>query len=224
VRRERTGEGGRVDVNLLNAALDLQMESLVCFLNGDGRDDIRQAGGLSGWYFGAPYGVYATRDGFIAISLGSLDVLSDALQIPQKERVPDAEAYERREEAAAGVACALKTRSTSEWCAIFSDRGVWHSPVHDYTRLADDPQVVHNKNFVTVPGATGAPVTLVTHPVRYDGLAPEIRLPPQRLGAQTADILAEFGYSPGEITSLFENGVVASDQQRDEATPHHMRA
>ena len=79
VRRERTGEGGRVDVNLLNAALDLQMELLVCFLNGDGRDDIRQAGSLSGWYFGAPYGVYATSDNFIAISLGSLDVLSDAL-------------------------------------------------------------------------------------------------------------------------------------------------
>ena len=90
--------------------------------------------------------------------------------------MPDAQAYERREEAAAGIARALKARTTDEWCAIFAERGIWHSPVNDYSRLADDPQVIHNKNFVTIPGATGAPVTLVTHPVRYDGKTPEVRL------------------------------------------------
>jgi crotonobetainyl-CoA:carnitine CoA-transferase CaiB-like acyl-CoA transferase len=211
VRRERTGEGGRVDVNLLNAALDLQMESLVCFLNGNGRDDIRQVGGLSGWYFGAPYGVYATKDNFIAISLGSLDVLSDALQIPHQDRVPDAQAYERREEAAEGIAGALRGRSTGEWCEVFTKRGIWHSPVNDYSRLADDPQVIHNENFVTVSGATGTPVTLVTHPIRYDGRTPEVRLPPQMLGAQTADILAELGYEESAIGALFEGGVVAGE-------------
>jgi crotonobetainyl-CoA:carnitine CoA-transferase CaiB-like acyl-CoA transferase len=36
LNRERTGEGCRVDVSLLAAALDLQQESLTCFLNGDG--------------------------------------------------------------------------------------------------------------------------------------------------------------------------------------------
>jgi crotonobetainyl-CoA:carnitine CoA-transferase CaiB-like acyl-CoA transferase len=216
VRRERTGEGGRVDVNLLNAAIDLQMESLVCFLNGDGRDDVRHVGRLSGWYYGAPYGVYATRDNFIAISLGSLDLLSDALQIPPQERVPEAEAYERREEAAAGIARALKARSTDEWCSVFNERGIWHSAVNDYSKLAADPQVIHNENFVTVPGATGAPVTLVNHPVRYDGRAPEVRLPPQTLGAQSADILAELGYDDQAIATLFESGVVAGER-RDES-------
>lgn len=216
LRRERTGEGGRVDVNLLSAALDLQMESLVCFMNGDKKDDVRQAGNLSGWYFGAPYGIYSTKDSFIAISLGSLDALSEALEIPPAERVPDAESYERREEAAASVSRALKTRSTAAWTEIFTRRGIWHSVVNDYTRLADDPQVVHNKSFVTVPGASGAPVTLVTHPVRYDGQTPGVRLPPQDLGAQTADIMAELGYGNKEIDTLFQSGVIAGE--------HHIEA
>ncbi len=211
LRRERTGEGGRVDVNLLSAALDLQMESLVCFMNGDKKDDVRQAGNLSGWYFGAPYGIYSTKDSFIAISLGSLDALSEALEIPLGERVPDAESYERREEAAASVSRALKTRSTAAWTEIFTRRGIWHSVVNDYTRLADDPQVVHNKSFVTVPGASGAPVTLVTHPVRYDGQTPGVRLPPQDLGAQTADIMVELGYGNKEIDTLFKSGVIAGE-------------
>jgi crotonobetainyl-CoA:carnitine CoA-transferase CaiB-like acyl-CoA transferase len=218
VKRGRTGQGGRVDVNLLTAALDLQMESLVCFLNGDHRDDVRQAGPLSGWYFGAPYGIYSTKDSFIALSLGSLDALSEALGIPAHERVPDAQAYERREEAASGVARALKARTTAEWSEIFTTRGILHSAVNDYSRLVDDPQVIHNKSFMTVTGATGAPVTLVAHPVRYDGTTPHVRLAPQKLGAQTADILSDLGYDDRAIGALFESGVV-SGERRDEVAP-----
>jgi crotonobetainyl-CoA:carnitine CoA-transferase CaiB-like acyl-CoA transferase len=69
---------------------------------------------------------------------------------------------------------------------------------------------------VKVPGATGAPVTLVNHPVRYDGQVPEVRLPPQALGAQSADVLAELGYDDHAIAALFESGVAAG-ARRDES-------
>jgi crotonobetainyl-CoA:carnitine CoA-transferase CaiB-like acyl-CoA transferase len=144
--------------------------------------------------------------------------LSEALGIPAHERVPDAQAYERREEAASGVARALKARTTAEWSEIFTTRGIWHSAVNDYSRLVDDPQVIHNKSFMTVTGATGAPVTLVAHPVRYDGTTPHVRLAPQKLGAQTADILSDLGYDDRAIGALFESGVV-SGERRDEVAP-----
>jgi crotonobetainyl-CoA:carnitine CoA-transferase CaiB-like acyl-CoA transferase len=101
VNRERTGRGCRVDASLLSAAIDLQMESFTCYLNGERPEDVRQPGPIAGWYYGAPYGVYATKDGHVAISLGSLDTLSDALGIPPDRRIPDNDAYRRREEAAA---------------------------------------------------------------------------------------------------------------------------
>lgn len=208
-KRERSGEGSRVDVSLLNAALDLQMESLVCFMNGTRDDDVRQRGQIAGWYYSAPYGIYATGDGYIAISLGTLEAISEALDIPENERVPSAQAYERGEEAARAIAKALLARGAAEWSVIFSERDIWHSVVNDYTRLADDPQIIHNGNFVTTPGATGAPITLVSHPVRYDGKAPEVRLPPQELGAQSAEILAELGFGEEEVRRYFENGVVS---------------
>jgi crotonobetainyl-CoA:carnitine CoA-transferase CaiB-like acyl-CoA transferase len=70
------------------------------------------------------------------------------------------------------------------------------------------PQVRQNSCFVTIPGATGTPIMLVAHPIRYDGEAPHIRLSPQPLGAQTEEILKEAGYSDAEIADLEREGIV----------------
>lgn len=208
VRKARTGQGCRVDVSLLSAALDLQMESFTCYLNGQRPDDVRQPGQIAGWYYGAPYGIYPTRDGHIAISLGSLDALSEALRLAPDERIPDKEAYRRREEASKAIAASVAERTTGECIALFEVHGIWHAAVNDYADVVADPQVVHNRNFQVVAGATGTPITLVSHPVRYDGKLPEVRLPPQKLGAQTEEILKELGYNAAQLRDLQDTGAI----------------
>ena len=71
--------------------------------------------------------------------------------------------------------------------------GIWHAPVQGYAEIAADSQVEHMQSLVTVPGAgeSSAPVTLLNHPVLYDGEKAGVRLAPQRLGAQTAEVLQE---------------------------------
>jgi crotonobetainyl-CoA:carnitine CoA-transferase CaiB-like acyl-CoA transferase len=71
-----------------------------------------------------------------------------------------------------------------------------------------DPQVIYNRSFQTVNGATGSPITLVNHPVRYDGKVPEVRLPPQKLGAQSEEVLRELGYDTRQLKNLTDEGVV----------------
>src|SRR4051794_19323864 len=211
VRRQRTGQGCRVDASLMQAALDLQAESLVAWMNAPERPErVNAHKHVAGWYYGAPYGVYATTDGHLAVSLCPLPTLAEAVGEPRLAEFSEKDAFRRQDEIGDLVAARLKTAPSAEWVARFEARKIWHAPVQDYAAILQDPQVRHMGALVTVDGAgeTGAPVTLVNHPVLYDGEAAEVRLPPQPLGAQTADILREIGVSEAEIAALVDDGVV----------------
>jgi crotonobetainyl-CoA:carnitine CoA-transferase CaiB-like acyl-CoA transferase len=210
VRRQRTGQGCRVDASLMQSALDLQAESLVAWLNAPAKRPINAFNHVGGWYYAAPYGVYATRDGHLALSLSPLSALAEATGEPRLARFTDSDCWTRQDEIGAIIAEVLKGATTAEWVARLEPLKIWHAPVQGYAEIAADPQVAHMRSLVTVPGRgeTGAPLTLVNHPVVYDGRTAEVRLPPQRLGAQTAEVLAELGYAADRIEALAKDGVV----------------
>jgi crotonobetainyl-CoA:carnitine CoA-transferase CaiB-like acyl-CoA transferase len=211
VRRQRTGQGCRVDASLMQAALDLQMESLVAWANAPARPPVTQAHAhVSGWYYAAPYGVYATADGHLAVSLSPLKAVGEALGEPRLAAYSDKDAWTRQDEITRLIADRLRTAPTAEWRARMEPLQIWHAPVQGYAEIAQDPQVQHMRSLLTVPGRgpAGAPLTLVNHPVLYDGESAQVSLPPQPLGAQTREVLAEIGLADAEIAALAEAGVV----------------
>jgi crotonobetainyl-CoA:carnitine CoA-transferase CaiB-like acyl-CoA transferase len=211
VRRERSGRGCRVDASLMQAALDLQAEPLVAWLNDPGpKRPIHAFRHVAGWYFAAPYGVYATADGHLAISLTELATLAKALEEPRLATIPAGEEWTRQDEITDLIAARLGMDTTRAWSARMEPLKIWHAPVRGYREIAEDPQVRHMRSLLEVAGAGGSEtsLTLVNHPVLYDGEAGEVRLRPQRLGAQTAEVLAEIGLASSEIEALAAAGVI----------------
>ncbi len=206
-RRERTGKGGRVDVDLLSAALDLQNESLVCYANGPEQSQ-RPPPNIGGWYFPAPYGIYTVQDGHVAISLGSLESLAKAISLPALNQFNSDEVFEKKKEIAALIQSAVKHLSTAELESILEKEKLWYARVNDYKAVLDDPQVQHNGSFLHVNSASQTPITLLAHPAKYDGERPGMRLPPQPLGSQTMEILKELGYSEEQVKKLTKTGVL----------------
>lgn len=214
--RAQTGKGRLVEVSLLQAALDLQGESITAWVNGARTASPRAPGGVAAWFSPGPYGIHATADGHIALSLSPLDGLAGALEVPALAAFSADESFSRREEITGLVADALKTRTTAEWRPRLDAAKVWYAEVQDYDALMDDPQLKHLGVFETLEGAGGEPVTLLKHPVRYDGALPEVRLVPQPLGAQTREILGEAGFGAREIADLEAKGVIRTAPEAED--------
>jgi crotonobetainyl-CoA:carnitine CoA-transferase CaiB-like acyl-CoA transferase len=212
LRRAKTGKGGRVDVSLLQAAIDLQAESITAWLNGAPRTSPRGPGGVATWFSAGGYGIHAVTDGYLAISMSPPATLGKALGIAELEAMPESDAFRRREDITRLVAAKVATLTLAEAIALLDAQGVWNTRVESYDDLPSNPQLQHLEAFRTVEGATGAPVTLLSHPVRYDGEPVPAPRVPQPLGAQTREILSEAGYTTAEIDDLVARRIVVATE------------
>ena len=205
--REKTGQGKMIESNLLNAALDLQIEPLTYYLN-KGPLWKRIKPGMGSRFHPAPYGVYQTSDGWIAISLTSADKLVKAFGADPFSRYTDRDQIDKRSEIHQAVCAVMLRKTTAEWETVFAQCDVWNAPVNDYEQVERDPQVVFNKMIMDVEHPDVGNVKLLSHPVRYDGKAPAVTRPPPRIGEHTREVLAELGYSPAEIEAFVNSEVV----------------
>ena len=214
LRRQRTGKGCRVDASLMQAALDLQAESLVSWLNSPHKPSVSAFKHVAGWYYAAPYGVYPTSDGHLALSLSPLKDIAIAIGEPRLGSYDKKDTWTKQDEITELIAAKLSTATNSEWMARMEPLKIWHAPVQDYGAICEDPQVRHMRSLLSVAGTgtTQAPITVVNHPVLYDGAAAEVRRPPQQLGAQTAEVLTELGFSDTEIRQLAEENIIGTSQ------------
>lgn len=206
--RERTGEGQQIEATLLQAALDLQLEPLVYFLNGFKIN--RPNASLGSSYHPAPYGVYETRDGYIALSLSPIALISEALGNPSELEpfLDPAVAADKKEQIRLALGPFLLTRGSAEWIELLRNHKIWCAPVNDYESLFDEPGVKHIDPVLQFEYPEAGTVKVLKHPVRYSSGEPELRRVPPGLGEHTDEILAELGYSSTRIEVLRSGGTI----------------
>ena len=122
-------------MSLLESLLDLQFEVLTTHLN-DGEQSPQRAEFRNAHaYLGAPYGIYETADGWIAVAMGSLAELGDLLDCPELTSFDEDDCFSNRSEIKTILADHLVTRTTSAWLAILEPADFWCSDVFNYGQL-----------------------------------------------------------------------------------------
>ncbi|MEU2428439.1 CoA transferase [Streptomyces sp. NPDC007861] len=213
LHRERTGEGQLVSVNMLDAAIAVQMQELSVFTVG-GVPQRRGTEPHGHTYIRAPYGVFATKDGHVALAMPPLDVLGDALGLPELAGMDtDTDGHSRRDEITALVRTRLPHRTTAEWLELFDERGIWAGPVHSYAEVVADPQVRHNGSFVTYRHPAEGEVTTPGFPYTFSATPPAVHRGAPLTGEHTRELLDELGYPPERVSALLADGVVTARQE-----------
>ncbi|RZL94111.1 MAG: CoA transferase, partial [Variovorax sp.] len=193
LRRGVTGRGGRVDVSLLESALDLQFEPFTAFLNGDGTQPARTSANHASVHGAAPYGIYRTRDGFIAIAMTPMDRLAALIGSAELAALAaDREGWFRqREMLKRQLQRDLLAEDGAHWLALLEPAGVWCADVLRWPQLVEHPAFAALGMTQTIRSAGGATLETTRCPIRIDGqrLCSDRGAP--RLGADNAAIERE---------------------------------
>ena len=206
VGRSVHGRGAHVQTSLFEAVIDFQFEVLTTHLN-DGRR-LPERSGVNGAhaYLGAPYGVYETADGYLAVAMTpSLEKLAELMEIDGLSHWfgDPAALMNQRDEIKSILADAIRERTTRDWLAVLQPADIWCSEVLDWPQMLateafqklDFHQTIR-RNGTTELNALRGPLRIDGQTLKSDRAAPE-------LGADRGRILAELlpGHMPAESAS-----------------------
>jgi len=193
VRRGITGYGGRVEVSLMESILDAQFELFTTFLNDGGKPPMRSAVNNANAYLAAPYGIYKTADGFLALAMGSVTRLGELLGVPALSSYVDPKSwFECRDEIKSILEKHLKSRCTDEWLAILEPAGIWCSDVFTWSRLLKHDAFKALDMVQDVMCSDGSILRTTRCPIRIDGEIYKSSNGAPRVGQHTEDITGEF--------------------------------
>jgi crotonobetainyl-CoA:carnitine CoA-transferase CaiB-like acyl-CoA transferase len=210
--RERTGQGQRIDLSLLDAQVAMLANQNMNFLIG-GQPPVRLGNAHPNI---VPYQTFATADGHLILAVGNdaqfrrfcavagcAHLADDARYASNRARVANRAAL------IAQLTPLLRTRTTREWVAALEAAGVPCGPINRLDEVFDDPQVKHRGMRIELPHPLAGSLPLVANPIRLSASPVTHGAAPPLLGQHTEEILqAWVGLSSAELARLREAGIV----------------
>jgi len=194
VRRSITGCGGLVETSLIEALLDFQFEVLTTHMNDGRRPPKRSAYRNAHAYLAAPYGVYDTANGYLALAMTHLPTLASLLDLPAlKEMAYSTESFRRRDEIKRTIAARLKNHTTEHWLEILDAADIWCAEVLDWPKLFASEAFREIDMVQTLTDGQGIEVLTTRCPIRLDRKVVKSSQLAPGVGQHTEAIQKEFG-------------------------------
>ncbi len=207
------GEGVFIDVSMLEAAMATMGWAVSNHLIA-GRDP--QPMGNDN-VTASPSGTFRTGQGLLNIAANKQEQFEAVCQVlghpewVQDARFADRHARLQHREALRGlIEQAMAGASAEHWWGAFNDAGVPAGPVYTVPQALAHPQIAGRgmlASFENAPGV-GRDIRVVRTGFKLNGEAPAVATPPPLLGQHTHEILAQLGYSEGDIQALSEEEAI----------------
>lgn len=211
-RRDASGEGCHIDVNLLDsqvAWLTYQAQNYLLTGNAPERLGNKHPAIM-------PYDVFEAADGYIILAIANdaqFQRFCDFAGCPELPEDPrfhtNPQRVRHRHELAGKLAEIIRAHPKSWWLDGLEHRHVPCGPVNTVPEVFADPHVQARSLRVEVehPLSDGT-LPLVGSPLRFDGEQPPVRRAPPLHGQHTEEVLREVGLSEVEIAALTAAKVV----------------
>ncbi len=198
LRRERTGKGGLVESSLLESMLDLQFELISANLF-DPDVIVKRGGGNSAHAFlPAPYGLYQTCDGYLAIAMTPIPELGKLLGIDLSAYQDPKSWWSEQDVIMKALSAQLVKNSTEHWLSILDSADIWCAPVLSLPELIahegfKELDMTQKTSRLSKNGVDTIEVMTTRSPMRIDGRPIKHSKGAPHVGEDTEKIRKEFG-------------------------------
>ena len=191
--RSKSGKGQKIEANLLNSVVGFHIQEITAFLHNDENPE-RSESGIPNPWLGAPYGLYNTSSGYIAIGMNSVQKLAQVIGL--EKYATDAYAsnniIESRDEIRFDFDAVFRTKSTEDWLTILLEHDVWCSQVNSFDDMVKDPQIQHNEMIIEIEHPTIGKIKTTGFPVWFSDTPQKVYKPAPLLNEHEDEILKEF--------------------------------
>jgi crotonobetainyl-CoA:carnitine CoA-transferase CaiB-like acyl-CoA transferase len=175
---------------MMESLLDFQFEFLTTF-HSSGKLPLRSRYNNGNPLLSAPYGIYATADGHIAIAMVNIPQLAQAIDSRELAAYSQDQAFSHRDEIKALLARHLAAKPTAYWLERLHAEDMWAMEVLDWRTLTahEGYKVLEMEQSITT--ARGKRVTTTRCPIRIDGQKLFSEKPAPALGQDNEKIKSE---------------------------------
>lgn len=185
-------EGAFIQVSMLESAYDFQFETITTFLNDGGSLPQRSLKNNANAYLGAPYGIYKTKNGYLALAMGSIPVLGKLLRCDSLLAYTDIkQAFDVRDEIKTILADHLTTETTEKWLSYLEPADIWCADVLNWEALVQHEGFRVLEMVQEVAMNDGYRYRTTRCPVRIDGELLTSTKGSPKLGQDNDRIVAE---------------------------------